>query len=645
MRRRSLNRALAALTTMALLVSTSTASAAGERFDDVGPGHTFAGEIDWLAEQGITRGCNPPDNNRFCPDDPVTRGQMAAFLGRALGLTDPGDTEFIDDDTSVFEGDIERLAAAGITRGCNPPENNRFCPDDPVTRGQMAAFLHRALPDLELGDPTEFVDDDGSVFEDDIEWLAATGVTRGCNPPENNRFCPDDPVTRGQMGAFLYRAIADGGVSPEPEPEPEPDPDPDPDPEPEYDSPELISVRLSGLPSKQSSLNPSVTADGRYVAFTSWLDDLVPNDTNEWSDTFVRDRLTGTTERVSVASDGEEGDWWSDDQLGAPGISDDGRYVVFVSHATNLVDGDTNGHPDIFLHDRTTKMTTRVSVDSEGNQANGISRDPAISGNGRYVVYSSSASNLVPGDTNDRMDVFRYDRVTGTTTRVSLAHNGTQLTSNASDPDISADGTKVTFASVASNVVLGDTNGQNDVFVRDITSGTNTLVSISEGGTQGNNNSYLPAISADGTHVAFLSPGRFGPGVDDNLIQIWLKNLATKELSLVSVAPDGVTRGTENSWGPSVSNGGKYVGFSSSAPNLVSDDTNEAADVFVRDMETGVTKRVSLTWEGLESPRYDITHTTDITPDGRWVVFASGLELVPGDDPQGWPDIFAVAVE
>src|SRR5690606_22143317 len=228
MRRRSLNRALAALTTMALLVSTSTASAAGERFDDVGPGHTFAGEIDWLAEQGITRGCNPPDNNRFCPDDPVTRGQMAAFLGRALGLTDPGDTEFIDDDTSVFEGDIERLAAAGITRGCNPPENNRFCPDDPVTRGQMAAFLHRALPDLELGDPTEFVDDDGSVFEDDIEWLAAAGVTRGCNPPENNRFCPDDPVTRGQMGAFLYRAIADGGVSPEPEPEPEPDPDPDP---------------------------------------------------------------------------------------------------------------------------------------------------------------------------------------------------------------------------------------------------------------------------------------------------------------------------------------------------------------------------------------------------------------------------------
>jgi uncharacterized protein YbjT (DUF2867 family) len=134
---------------------------------------------------------------------------MAAFLVRALGLL-AGDTlDFVDDNDSVFEADIEKLAAAGITLGCNPPANDRFCPDQPVTRGQMAAFLVRAL-DLPAGASVDFVDDDGSVFEADIEKLAAAGITLGCNPPANDRFCPDQPVTRGQMAAFLRRALALG---------------------------------------------------------------------------------------------------------------------------------------------------------------------------------------------------------------------------------------------------------------------------------------------------------------------------------------------------------------------------------------------------------------------------------------------------
>jgi hypothetical protein len=165
----------------------------------------FAADIAWLGASGITRGCNPPVNDRFCPDDPVTRGQMAAFLVRALGVANPGGEDFVDDDSSTFENDIEALAAAGITRGCDPPVNDWFCPDDPVTRGQMAAFLVRALG---LANPggEDFVDDDSSTFENDIEALAAAGITRGCNPPVNDRFCPDDPVTRGQMAAFLHRA-------------------------------------------------------------------------------------------------------------------------------------------------------------------------------------------------------------------------------------------------------------------------------------------------------------------------------------------------------------------------------------------------------------------------------------------------------
>ncbi|VAW07292.1 T1SS secreted agglutinin RTX, partial [hydrothermal vent metagenome] len=173
---------------------------------DIG-GSGFVNNILWLAEAGITKGCNPPTNDEFCPDDPVTRGQMAAFLVRFLGLTDDGGgNSFIDDDASMFEADIAKLAAAGITKGCNPPTNDRFCPDDPVTRGQMAAFLVRALVLTDDGGGNSFIDDDGSMFEADIAKLAAAGVTKGCNPPTNDRFCPDDSVTRGQMAAFLNRA-------------------------------------------------------------------------------------------------------------------------------------------------------------------------------------------------------------------------------------------------------------------------------------------------------------------------------------------------------------------------------------------------------------------------------------------------------
>jgi DNA-binding beta-propeller fold protein YncE len=181
-----------------------TGSPSGRFVDD--DDSIFEADIEWLAEQGITRGCNPPINNLFCPKDPVTRGQMSAFLNRALDLPPGSDDSFVDDDDSVFEADIEALGASGITKGCNPPANDRFCPNDRLTRGQMAAFLVRALA-LPRVDGDRFTDDETSVFEADIEALAAAGITRGCNPPANDRFCPDDPVTREQMAAFLHRAL------------------------------------------------------------------------------------------------------------------------------------------------------------------------------------------------------------------------------------------------------------------------------------------------------------------------------------------------------------------------------------------------------------------------------------------------------
>jgi hypothetical protein len=169
-------------------------------------GSVFEQDIERLAAAGITGGCNPPTNNRYCPNDFLTRGQMAAFLVRALGLTATNGTDFTDDDDSIFEADIEKLAAAGITAGCNPPANNQFCPNSYLQRGQMAAFLVRALG-LTATNGTDFTDDDDSIFEADIEKLAAAGITAGCNPPANNQFCPDGRVTRGQMAAFLVRAL------------------------------------------------------------------------------------------------------------------------------------------------------------------------------------------------------------------------------------------------------------------------------------------------------------------------------------------------------------------------------------------------------------------------------------------------------
>ena len=174
-------------------------------FSDVPTDHLFYNDIAWLRAEGITFGCNPPDNTMFCPEDPVTRGQMASFLVRALDLPAPSGDYFDDDETSVHETDINSIQEAGITMGCDPPANTMFCPEDLVTRAQMASFLVRAL-DLPASSGDYFVDDDTSVHEADINSLAETGVTRGCNPPANDEYCPEDTMTRGQMAAFLHRA-------------------------------------------------------------------------------------------------------------------------------------------------------------------------------------------------------------------------------------------------------------------------------------------------------------------------------------------------------------------------------------------------------------------------------------------------------
>jgi hypothetical protein len=203
------NRFVLLAVSLALIVTAVPSLAAplepGGSFRD-DDGNVHEGSIEAIAAAGITRGCNPPVNDRFCPATTVTRGQMAAFLGRALDLPPAAIDYFNDDGDSVFEDDINRLAESGITRGCNPPANDRFCPDRSVTREQMAAFLVRAYGYSTSAGSDRFEDDDDSIFETDIERLASAGVTVGCNPPQNTRFCPTQPVRRDQMASFLARA-------------------------------------------------------------------------------------------------------------------------------------------------------------------------------------------------------------------------------------------------------------------------------------------------------------------------------------------------------------------------------------------------------------------------------------------------------
>jgi Tol biopolymer transport system component len=226
---------------------------------------------------------------------------------------------------------------------------------------------------------------------------------------------------------------------------------------------ELVSISNSGGYGNDYSVHPSISPDGRYIAFSSLATNLVDTPTLGIAEAYVRDRETGTTQLVSVAGDGTPG---NDGLLSPPAISEDGRYVAFLSPATNLVNGDTNEATDIFVFDRQTSTTRRVSVASDGSQGNGVSDMFAMTPDGRFIAFRSTSSNLVSGDTNNSRDIFVHDLLTGMTERVSIANDGGQANAASYDLSISADGSVVSFGSNATNLVADDTNGVGDIFVR-----------------------------------------------------------------------------------------------------------------------------------------------------------------------------------
>jgi Tol biopolymer transport system component len=398
------------------------------------------------------------------------------------------------------------------------------------------------------------------------------------------------------------------------------------------------TVRISGgtgaLESNGASHFPTVSANGRYVAFQSLASNLVPNDTNNTYDIFVYDGWNGTTERVSVASDGTQADDGSFNAM----ISADGRYVTFESYATNLVADDTNGWPDIFVHDRQTGLTERVSLHTDGTEPDDQCTDPDITPDGRYVVFMAKASNLVtPPVTNDDYDIYIRDRLTNTTERVSVASDGTGGNGRSSHPAVSDDGRFVSFYSYADNLIASDTNNVADVFLRDRLTGQTVRVSLDSNGQQATNRSFDADLSPDGSLVVFQS---WAPLVADDMNGAWdiyLRDMAAGTIERISVDDAGLEANGASVW-ESISEDGRFVAFTSQATNLVPGDTNAVQDVFLRDRLRHRTTRLSVSSDGVEADA--MCFAPIVARDGRTVVFASNATNLIPDDTNNRQDVF-----
>jgi hypothetical protein len=357
-----------------------------------------------------------------------------------------------------------------------------------------------------------------------------------------------------------------------------------------------------------------ISADGRYVVFHSFASNLVPGDFNGQTDIFVRDRVANTTILASKNNSGTPGDSGSL----APSISADGRYVTFSSAASNLVPADTNGSPDIFVFDRVAQTIQRVSVDNGGVEGNDGSSNAMISGNGNFIVFWSNASNLVPNDNNGVSDIFVHDRLAGTVERVSVDNSGNEGDSASQYPTISFDGRYVAFHSFATNFASGG-NGAN-AFVYDRQTNTIERVSENNAGNPGNISSRFPIISDSGRYVTFESfASDLVPSDTNGSPDTFVYDRQTNTIEMISV-DDAGNQGNGFSENPSISSDGKYVTFWSNSTNLVPGDTNGLDDFFLHNRANDTTIRIA------SGTRYG-----SVSANGNYVILQLSYDTVPGD--------------
>ncbi len=344
----------------------------------------------------------------------------------------------------------------------------------------------------------------------------------------------------------------------------------------------LASRTPAGAPGESESGEASLSANGRYVAFQSASSDLVAEDGNGRYDVFVTDMKTGEVTRISVTSGGSNADDHS--YLYGSAVSKNGRYVAFYSTATNLVADDGNGNTDVFLRDRARGTTTLISRTDAGAPSNGSSNDPSISANGRFVTYYSDATDLAGGTALGHNNVYVYDTKTGTTALASPGLDGAEATGDSFDPVVSDNGRLVAFYSSASNLVNGDTNGQYDTFLYDRKTGTMRRVSVDSMGIEGSDDSFEPAMSANGKVLVFYSgaPNLTPEDTNGAVKDAFLVNLKTGELTLLTRNAAG-TAGNGDSYvlAPCLSSNGRWLAIGTGATNLAAGDSNGTGDIYL----------------------------------------------------------------
>lgn len=398
---------------------------------------------------------------------------------------------------------------------------------------------------------------------------------------------------------------------------------------------ELISQSTAGVLQNAIGFDASISGDGRYVVFDSDADNLVPNDNNGQRDIFLRDRVAGTTIAVSVTSGGSVGD----DSSFEPAISANGRFIAFSSSASDLVANDTNGSDDIFVYDRETQTMERVSIDSSGNEGDDDSFAPAISDDGQVVVFLDQSNNFDEAPTNNRTDVFAYDRGTNTLETVNVpAGIGLEF-----DPNISGDGRFVSYVSPNPEGLTDSNSGTEDVYVFDRTNDTRVNASTDSSGNQttSGQTSRGGHLSADGRFIAFHSRANFGFTPDNNgaAFDVFVKDLQTDAVERVS-QNDAGENGDDESFDRGISGDGRFVLTRSVASDLVANDTNGAQDVFIFDRDNDRIARVSVNSTGGQATTGSVPYA--ISTDGRFSVFRNGdTDLVPGDD-NGVADFFTI---
>ncbi len=393
---------------------------------------------------------------------------------------------------------------------------------------------------------------------------------------------------------------------------------------------ERVSVSSTGAQGNDSSGNGlgrqlQVSEDGRFVVFTSFASNLVPGDTNGEKDVFVRDTLAATTIRASVGHQGQQGNGRCD----SVGISADGRFVVFMSESSNLDPLDFNGQRDIFLYDHQAGTSELVSRSFSADSAAGSSESPSITADGSQVCFWSSGTNIVFGDTNGVGDIFVWNRSTGISQRISIDPSGGQNSAPSRSPHIARQGRYVTFEGPDGDLVFVDSNGGDDVFVKDMLTGA---VERAQRAIQLDGNSRRPQISGDGRYIVFESTSTIAVNGDSNGLQdVFLWDAFAGDLTRVSESTAGA-QANGISFDPRISADGQWIAYESTASNLIVGDTNGLTDVFVTNRIFGATTRASLNGSGFQvaSP----TFGPELSGNGRFVGFLGTAAYAPGDTNQ-----------